>query len=73
MEETIGRQTARELADCMQQTGFVDPAQQSRQIRNYCLELKKQMDELERAKEEKCKVYKAVGMLTGVLCVIILW
>ncbi|MBR1691803.1 MAG: stage III sporulation protein AB [Lachnospiraceae bacterium] len=73
LEPVIGREETEELSKCMGQTGFSDKTQQSGCLRQYCEYLRKKTEEIERTKAEKCKVYKAIGIMAGALCVIILW
>lgn len=69
----IGAKEAANLAQCMSQTGFSDKSQQMGQIDQYCKELQNKISDMEKAKAEKCKVYQALGIMTGILCVVILW
>lgn len=71
--EAIGEEETQQLLKCMDQTGFADRAQQTGQIGRYCEYLQKKLDGMEKTKADKCKIYKTIGIMAGILCVVILW
>lgn len=58
---------------CMGQTGFSQKEQQIRVMAEYISCLDEEIKEMDRTKNEKCKVYKTLGIMTGILLVVILW
>jgi len=73
LKDVVGRRETEELQTCMGQTGFADKTQQTDYIGQYCQYLEKELAEIEKTKAEKGKVYKTIGIMTGILCVVILW
>lgn len=73
LESTIGREEMDVLKECMGQTGFHDKKQQTGYIQEYTKYLEDKIGEIERTKGEKCKIYKTLGIMAGLLFVIVLW
>lgn len=61
------------LQACMGQTGFSQKEQQIRVMAEYISHLEEEIKELDQTRNEKCKVYKTLGIMTGILLVVILW
>ena len=57
----------------MGQTGFHDKKQQTGYIQEYVKYLENKIEEMEKTKEEKFKIYKSLGIMAGFLFVIVLW
>ena len=71
--DTIGDEEFDVLKECMGQTGFHDKKQQTGYIQEYVKYLENKIEEMERMKEEKFKIYKSLGIMAGFLFVIVLW
>lgn len=73
LENTIGKDEMEVLKECMGQTGFLDKRQQTGHIEEYTSYLENRIEEIERTKGEKCRIYKTLGIMAGFLLVIVLW
>ena len=73
LENTLGREELDVFKECMGQTGFHDKKQQTGYIQEYARYLEEKIEEMERTKAEKCKIYKTLGIMAGFLFVIVLW
>lgn len=57
--------------NCMDQTGFMDAKAQKQVLNEYQNMLKQLMEELAKKKEDTCKLYRTIGILSGLfLCVL---
>nr|MBQ8253339.1 stage III sporulation protein AB [Lachnospiraceae bacterium] len=62
-----------EFLGCMQQTGFMDVKGQSQTIKAYEQHLELLIHKLSEQKEEKCKLYQTVGIMSGLfVCILLL-
>ena len=62
-----------EFADCMQQTGFTDVKGQSCILKSYEQRIELLLCKLTEQKEEKCKLYQTLGIMSGVfVCILLL-
>jgi len=62
-----------EFLNCMQQTGFSDVKGQSRALKAYEQRLELTLHKLTQQKEEKCKLYRTLGIMSGVfVCILLL-
>ncbi len=71
-----GHMTKKDYAQflqCMQQTGFMDVKGQSQALKAYEQELSLNIHRLLQQKEEKCKLYQTLGIMSGVFVCILLF
>ncbi len=62
-----------EFSDCMKQTGFMDVKGQSQALKAYEQRLDLQIHKLSEQKEEKCKLYQTIGIMSGLfVCILLL-
>ena len=62
-----------EFLGCMQQTGFMDVKGQRQAIKAYEQRLELQLHKLSEQKEEKCKLYQTIGIMSGLfVCILLL-
>lgn len=73
LEQVVSKVEIEALIKCMGQTGFLDKKQQISHIQEYTRYLEEKIEEMERTKNEKCKIYKTLGIMAGILFVIVLW
>ena len=73
LRSVIGSEELDVLRECMGQTGFHDKKQQTGYIQEYAKYLEDKIEEMEKVKTEKFKIYKMLGIMAGLLFVIVLW
>ena len=73
LRSVIGSEELDVLRECMGQTGFHDKKQQTGYIQEYAKYLEDKIEEMEKTKTEKFKIYKMLGIMAGLLFVIVLW
>ncbi|MBE5880875.1 MAG: hypothetical protein E7289_00985 [Lachnospiraceae bacterium] len=73
LKDTMNKKDYREFLDCMQQTGFSDAKGQSRALKAYEQRLELLLHRLSEQKEEKCKLYQTLGIMSGVFVCILLF
>ena len=73
LECIIGKEELAVFKECMGQTGFHDKKQQTGYIQEYEKYLEEKIEDMEKTKAEKFKIYKMLGIMTGLLFVIVLW
>ncbi len=62
-----------EFSECMQQTGFMDAKGQSQALKAYEQRVELLLHRLSEQKEEKCKLYQTLGIMSGVfVCILLL-
>ena len=72
MKKVLGGKDLEEFLHCMDQSGFASAASQGAVIRQYESELSKRVTALTREREEKCKLYRSLGILSGIfICVLL--
>lgn len=72
LEKVISRQDYQEFVHCMDQTGFATASSQGAAIRQYESALTDRMNVLIAQREEKCKLYRSLGILSGIfICVLL--
>lgn len=72
LKEKMNKKDYAEFADCMQQTGFSDVQGQSQTLKNYEQRLELLLHRLTEQKEEKCRLYQTLGIMSGVFFCILL-
>jgi stage III sporulation protein AB len=73
LKDVLNKKDFEEFSNCMQQTGFSQAKEQSRALKAYEQKLELELHRLSEQKEEKCKLYRALGVLTGVfVCILLL-
>ena len=72
LKERMNKKDYAEFADCMQQTGFSDPKGQSQALKNYEQRLELMLHRLGEQREEKCRLYQTLGIMSGVFFCILL-
>lgn len=73
LKESMNKKDYKEFLECMQQTGFSDAGGQSRALKAYEQRLELQLHRLSEQKEEKCKLYQTIGIMSGVFVCILLF
>lgn len=72
MQRLIARQDYQDFVHCMDQTGFATADAQGTAICRYESQLSEKINLLSRQKEEKCKLYRSLGILSGIfICVLL--
>ncbi len=62
-----------DFLECMQQTGFMDVKGQSQALRLYEEKVEKKLCRLLEQKEEKCRLYQTLGIMSGLfVCILLL-
>lgn len=59
--------------DAMKQTGFGTAEGQFRALKDYQIKVEETLKELTKQKKEKCKLYRTLGVMCGILIIVILW
>lgn len=73
IQSELAKSDYEELLHCMDQTGFMDAKAQKQVLLEYQNHLKGLIEELSKKKEDTCKLYRTIGILSGVfLCVILI-
>ena len=72
IKERMNKKDYAEFADCMKQTGFSDAKGQSQALKAYEQRLELQLHRLTEQKEEKCRLYQTLGIMSGVFFCILL-
>lgn len=72
LKEKMNKRDYAEFADCMQQTGFSDAQGQSQALKGYEQRLELMLHRLTEQKEEKCRLYQTLGIMSGVFVCILL-
>lgn len=73
LKEVLRKKDFEDFSNCMQQTGFSDVKEQSRALKAYEQRLELELHRLSEQKEEKCKLYRTLGVLSGVfVCILLL-
>ena len=73
LKDVMNAKDYHEFLGCMQQTGFSDAKGQSQAIKAYEQRLELQLHRLSEQKEEKCKLYQTLGIMSGVFVCILLF
>ena len=72
LKKVIAKQDYQEFLHCMDQTGFATASSQGAAIRQYEAELTERINALVAQREEKCKLYRSLGILSGIfICVLL--
>ncbi len=73
LKDTLNKKDYEEFSDCMQQTGFSDAKGQSQALKAYEQRLELTLHRLSEQKEEKCRLYRTLGIMSGVfVCILLL-
>ena len=73
VKELMNAKDYQEFLSCMQQTGFSDAKGQSGALKAYEQRLELLLHRLSEQKEEKCKLYQTLGIMSGVfVCILLL-
>lgn len=72
IKDRMNKKDYAEFADCMRQTGFSDVTGQSQTLKAYEQRLELQLHRLTEQKEEKCRLYQTLGIMSGVFFCILL-
>lgn len=72
IKERMNKKDYAEFADCMKQTGFSDAKGQSQALKAYEQRLELQLHRMTEQKEEKCRLYQTLGIMSGVFFCILL-
>lgn len=72
LKEKLNKKDYKEFAECMQQTGFSDVKAQSRALKEYEQRLELLLHRLSEQKEEKCKLYRTLSIMSGIFVCILL-
>lgn len=73
LKNWINKQDFKEFQQCMGQTGFMDVQGQSQALKVYEQSLELKLVRLMEQKEEKCKLYQTLGIMSGVFVCILLF
>ncbi len=73
LKDTMNKKDYSEFSECMQQTGFSDAKGQSQALKAYEQRLELMLHRLSEQKEEKCRLYQTLGIMSGVfVCILLL-
>lgn len=72
LKEKLNKKDYKEFAECMKQTGFSDVKAQSRALKDYEQRLELLLHRLSEQKEEKCKLYRTLSIMSGIFVCILL-
>ena len=72
LKERMNKKDYEEFADCMKQTGFSDAKGQSQALKAYEQRLELLLHRLTEQKEERCRLYQTLGIMSGVFFCILL-
>lgn len=73
LKDTMNKKDYLEFSECMQQTGFSDAKGQSQALKAYEQRLELMLHRLSEQKEEKCRLYQTLGIMSGVfVCILLL-
>lgn len=73
LKSRMNKKDYAEFTVCMQQTGFSDAKGQSQAIKSYEQRLELILHRLSEQKEEKCRLYQTLGIMSGVFVCILLF
>lgn len=73
VKSIVNKKDYREFEECMQQTGFSDAKAQSQALKAYEQRLELAIHKLSEQKEEKCRLYQTLGIMSGVFVCILLF
>lgn len=73
LRSLMNKKDYREFECCMQQTGFSDAKGQSQALKAYEQRLELTLHRLSEQKEEKCRLYQTLGIMSGVFVCILLF
>ncbi len=73
LKTVLNKKDFEEFSNCMKQTGFSQAKEQSRALKAYEQRLELELHRLSEQKEEKCKLYRTLGVMSGVfVCILLL-
>ena len=73
LKDVLNKKDYAEFSECMQQTGFSDVKGQSQALKAYEQRLELMLHRLTEQKEEKCRLYRTLGIMCGVfVCILLL-
>ncbi len=73
LKGVLNKKDYTDFLNCMQQTGFSDVKGQSRALKSYEQRLELTLHQLTQQKEEKCRLYRTLGIMSGVfVCILLL-
>lgn len=73
LKDKMNKKDYREFRECMRQTGFLDAKGQSQAFKSYEQRLELLLHRLSEQKEEKCRLYQTLGIMSGVfVCILLL-
>lgn len=73
VRDVMDKRDYAEFLHCMQQTGFMDAKGQSQAFKAYEQSLELKLAGLTEQKEEKCKLYQTLGIMSGIFVCILLF
>ncbi len=73
LKDIMKKKDFAEFTECMQQTGFSDAKGQSQALKAYEQRLELLLHRLTEEKEEKCRLYRTLGIMSGVFVCILLF
>lgn len=73
LKDSMNAKDYQEFLACMQQTGFSDVKGQSQALKAYEQRLELLLHRLSEQKEEKCRLYQTLGIMSGVFVCILLF
>ena len=73
LKDVMNKKDYLEFQQCMRQTGFSDVKGQSQTLKSYEQRLELLLHRLAEQKEEKCRLYQTLGIMSGVfVCILLL-
>lgn len=73
LKDELIEQDLEEFCHAMEQTGFDNKEGQLRVLKDYLEAVSDKITFLKENKKEKCRLYEMVGIMSGILCILILW
>lgn len=73
LKDIMKKKDFAEFTECMKQTGFSDAKGQSQALKAYEQRLELLLHRLTEEKEEKCRLYRTLGIMSGVFVCILLF
>lgn len=73
LKEEMQQQDFLQFKEAMKQTGFGSTKGQLAALCDYEKKVQDTLEELSKQKKEKCKLYRTLGVMCGILMIVILW